>query len=389
MITIIFDTHITGHHSEYIEHIVKYIVSYPSDDIYYFVVHPDFPEKFEDIVIKSREVPNIHWSPITQDEVDSLANLSMIKKSFIEYKLVEKYGQKLNCDRCYLLYFNTFQLALCFRKTKFKIQGILFQQYSRMTKNSWKDKLKFYRKYYTTKLYIKNKQIEKIFILNDKNTVDHLNNTFNTSVFKVLPDPIPLLDPLNDFDIFKKYNIPKNNEIFLHFGSLAIRKGTLEIIEAAAFVPENLQQEITILLIGKAENSITEQKIRNTMSAISLKSQVQIIWENQFVSNSMMKSLFLQSDAVLMPYKNPEASSGILGHSIAAKKPVITTGKGLLKELVQKNDFGLLLDEVSPKIIAETFLKIKNLKLNDTLYGKYIDEHTSEKFSETLMNQTL
>ncbi len=47
-----------------------------------------------------------------------------------------------------------------------------------------------------------------------------------------------------------------------------------------------------------------------------------------------MKSYFEQTDYFLIPYKNVESSSGILGHAIAAGKPVIATDKGLIGDFV-------------------------------------------------------
>ena len=98
-----------------------------------------------------------------------------------------------------------------------------------------------------------------------------------------------------------------------------------------------------------------------------------------------MKSLLDQCYAIVIPYKNPESSSGILGHAAASNKPVITTGKGLLKELVEQYSLGLLIDEVKPELIAgkiETLLHRGDWKGEST---KFVVQRTPEHFASTIV----
>ena len=99
-----------------------------------------------------------------------------------------------------------------------------------------------------------------------------------------------------------------------------------------------------------------------------------------------MKSLFDNCNIVLMPYKNPEASSGILGHAMASDKKVITTGQGLLKEMVLINNLGYLLSEVTSKSIASKMCEV----LNDTsIYSentkKLVANHHPKVFSQLIV----
>ncbi len=387
MNVLFFESEITGHHSEYIDHVVAQLLRNPEEHTYHFVVHPDFENRFPNIVENANKCKYINWHHIQGELLASIAQLSIGKKSFKEYHLVENFAERLQADMVYLMHFNTFQLALALKRSRYKIRGILFNQFLRMTPKTWSEWLKYYRKYWVTKLYCMNPAIDKVFVLNDLDAVVGFNKKFNTNVFSVLYDPIPNLSPLKDFDIRNTYDIRPENEIFLHFGSLATRKGTFEVIEAASLIPKALQRKVTILLVGKPENESIGEQISAHILSNRKRSDVQIIWENSFVSNQTMKSLFLQCSAVLMPYKNPEASSGILGHAIAAKKPVITTGKGLLKELVEENNFGILLEEVKPITIAKALLKIRDIKTTDAAYETYLKMHTTAEFSTQLLAQ--
>jgi hypothetical protein len=94
----------------------------------------------------------------------------------------------------------------------------------------------------------------------------------------------------------------------------------------------------------------------------------------------------MQSDAVLMPYKNPEASSGILGHSILAGKSVIAPENGLLGELVLENCFGLVIEYITPENIASNITRLKSFKFNFNKSKVFVNKHSSNFFSSILLN---
>lgn len=380
-----FDIQITGHHTEYISHLIDYLEENHDVNEYYFIVHPNFSSRFPKISDKAKCIQNVALVEIENDEFSKIQNSGLLKRSFIEYRLMDRYAKKFKADHVCLLYFNTFQLAFCFFKPRYTISGILFLQFYRMSRNTWKQKLKYYRKYIITKLYTLNPKLKKIFILNDEKTPAYLNAEFNTNIFEMLPDPIPDLKPLDDFDIYSYYNIDTKSKIFLHIGALDDRKGTFEVIQSTLYLPKEKQKEVTILLVGRVSKE-NECLILKNIADSTKNSNVNIVWDNQFVTNGHMKSLFDQCYAVIMPYKNAEASSGILGHAVAANKKVIATGSGLLKDLIKENNLGLLIPEVKPVLISKKILLMlsekeqKNKKIN-----KFLFSHTTEKFSKLLL----
>jgi len=382
---ILYDSAVMGHHSEYISHIVEYLSDNATDKQYYFVVSEELPAKFPDIVKKSESISNIHWVFIPLLEISKLYSQNIITRSFSELKLVSRYAKELKAQHVHLLYFNIFQLALGFIRPKFTISGILFLQFYRMSTKSFRERVKYYRKYMTTKLYVRNSKLKKIFLLNDDKTVKYLNKEFKTDKFRMLPDPIPALTPAEGFDLRQHYKIEESRKVLLHIGSLGDRKGTFEIIESAALIAEELQSQICILLVGKAGNLETEKQIADGINKVSAKTKVKILWDNQFVPNDVMKSLFNQSDVVLMPYKNAEASSGILGHAMDSKTPVIATGSGLLKDIVLGYGAGALIDKVTEASIADAIGTINLSEYNATAVERFVQEHSSQRFVRTIL----
>lgn len=380
-----FDIQITGHHSEYIGHLVDYLfVNNDLTDEYFFVVHPDFLNQFAEISSKAQQLSNVTWIEITINEFKKSQQGGLIRNSFSIYKLMDSYAIRYKVNQVCVLYFNSFQIPFIIYRPKYVLSGILFLQFYRMSKSTIKDKLKYYRKYYITKLYSLNPQLKRVFILNDEKTAEYLNEEFNTTVFQMLPDPIPVLTPLAHFDIYEHYNIERTRKIFLHIGSLGDRKGTFEIIGAAKLIASETQKDVAILLVGKASERESELIYQNVEKAAE-ESNVTVLWDNQFVSSEMMKSLFDQCAAVLIPYKNAEASSGILGHAVVANKFVIATGKGLLKEMVENYNLGVVISEVSPKCVAEAIINSKYYAIDYAKFHSFKEKHKVNEFAQQII----
>lgn len=384
---LVFDTAITGHHSEYIGHLIDYL--YQANDInneYYFVVHPEFSTSFSDIYEKAKSINCVQWISITTSELLQIESGNGVKSSLMAMKVMDHYAKKFKVNHVIALDFHPIKFGSIFYTPTYTFSSILFLLFHRLNKNSTKQKLEYYKRYYFTKWGSANRQLKRIFILNDLETVDFMNAEFNTNCFTMLPDPIPSLEPLEEFNIYSHYKIEPERKIFLHIGALGDRKGTNEVIEAALHLNETTQKKMVILLAGKASNVIEENSFLESIEVVKNKTDVQIIWDNQFVPNSMMKSLFNQCDTVLLPYKNAEFSSGILGHAAAAQKRVIATNAGLIRELVLKYGLGELLDQPNAIHLAKSMTEILNKKFDLTGHNQFVKEHRPAVFAEMILD---
>lgn len=384
---LVFDIAITGHHSEYIGHLVDYL--YQQNDTkteYCFVVHPEFEFTFTEIYEKVSEIRTVKWVPIKRAELSVVESENSVWSSFMTMKILHHYAKKLQVDHVIALDFHSIKYGAIFFTPTYSMSSILFLQFHRLEVKSRKQKLEYYKRYYFTKWSSANRQLKRIFILNDVEAVEFLNKEFNTTVFKMLPDPIPKLEPLEKFSIYNHYEIEPERKIFLHIGALGNRKGTQEVIEAALHLSDITQKKVAILLAGKASNTAEEKLFLELIKVVKNKTSVQIIWDNQFVPNPMMKSLFDQCDTVLLPYKNAEFSSGILGHAAAAQKRVIATNAGLIRELVTRYQLGELLDQPNAVQLAQKITEILNKKVELTGQNKFVSEHRPEVFAKMVLN---
>jgi len=386
---VIFDFEISGHHSEYIDYILTFLVNDKrASDNYFFILHPDFFYRFPYIVKRAEECKNVNIYYLEKSDIDALKGLSIVKKSFKIFNIMNTYAKKMKADHVLLMSMNIFQLPLVFRRPSFMVSGILFLQFYRMQKKSFKEKLKYYRKYWTTKLYAINPKIKSVFILNDELTVSFLNRAFSTGIFKMLPDPIPQHVEEDGFDLYTYYNIPKEKKVLLHPGAIDPRKGTYEIIESIDLLSSEAFSRYAILIVGKA-NQDTDRQIRKRSALLRNKDFV-LVYDNTFVSNERLKSMFAQSYAVLIPYKNPEASSGILGHAMTAGTPVIAPDYGLLGDIVRSNGVGITIVETTGYSIAKAIEMLENIPPFSTeKISDFIDSHSTLYFAERVMGDSI
>lgn len=122
---------------------MNYINESHDSNEYYFIVHPEFSSKFPEISNKAKISSNIIWTEVNKSELRKTLLDSLFKRSFTNYELLNKYATRYKVDHVILLYFNTFQLSLICKRTKYSIDGILFRQFYRMKKSNIKKKRLF------------------------------------------------------------------------------------------------------------------------------------------------------------------------------------------------------------------------------------------------------
>lgn len=383
---LVFDPEISGHHSEYLIHLIRFLLRFPTTDKYFFVVHPDFWTFIPDDIKNSNIHDIVIFKLIDPKDLQLANRRNLILRSYYLYKILIFYTNIFNINHVVLMSINVFQFCFIFKRPNFQISGILFQPFYRMDTSLFRSKFKFYYKHVLTKLFIINPFISKIFILNDKEAVNWFNTKFKTSKFHWLVDPIHYITPDEFFDLKKYYNITEEKKIFLHIGSLSYRKGTYDIIDSLTLIDRKIVKNLVFIIIGKA-SPVDDVRLKDKVHRIRLmESNISIIYENVFLDPSLMRCYFDQSDYVLIPYKNIEGSSGILGHSILSKKPVIATNKGLIGSLVKEYNAGILIQESNKGYIANAIVSCLSHPFSIDKSEEYIKIHNTISFSKMILN---
>lgn len=105
---LIVDFMITGHHSEYIDHLLTYLQQHGDHRQYIFLTHPEFASAFPAIALKTAYSDSVKLEKITAEEWREFERKTLIGMSFYGLKLVRQYAKKYNTKHVLLLYFNFF-----------------------------------------------------------------------------------------------------------------------------------------------------------------------------------------------------------------------------------------------------------------------------------------
>ena len=370
-----------GHKYGFIDNLIKYVGENRKEDSFVFLINFNREIVFE-YYFKNVEIVRLLASE--QNEVKQID--SLLRKSEAEWKLIEKYCIHHQCQRLILMELDLYQIAIGKRNSPFDISGIWFRPYSRIEPegSDLKSRLNYMRVILQKKLALqwalRNRRLNKVFILNDKEIPTWLNKKTKKRFF-MLPDPYFDYPLQPGFKLRDYYSIPGKNLILLQFGYMDERKNNENIIAALNRLEALDAGDITLLIIGKFKEGY-----ENYLKSLA-NGRYQLITRNEFISNEEMESTFSQSDLILRMNVGFFASSGIIGIAARHNKPLLVSDNGLVAHLTEEYKLGVKTDPLNQAKIAREILNFKNHPERRTIDGKaYRDTHTLADFAETLLS---
>lgn len=374
---LIFEPYLSGHRLEYIHHLHEEAAKTPGNH-YYFAVSNQF------LTLKDHfewsEAGHITFLYMDQRFVASSQHKGKVKRIFSLVSLASEFAKKHNADDIFFISMAEYMpwLPLFFR-AKTSISGIMYYIYL----YEWKSKglISRIRDALTMLLVIPVRKYKHVFLLNDMAAAIYLNKKFNTGKFQYLPDPyMPFSgNKENNGELRKRLDIRDTQKIYLHFGSMSFRKGTLNILQAIALLPEKDIQNRCFIFAGKVNDDIKESFYALTES---LKERVSIYIFDRFCEPSFLSSLCEACSVILAPYYNTAYSSGIIGYAANYRKPIVVPDRGLIGKLVRRYRLGYLLEDNSPREIARfisdtgTFLSIDGTRYTNTHFVNHFVRET-------------
>lgn len=371
---LLFETNLTGHRMEYVHHIYMGMLEHLEDE-YVIVV----PEEF----IQKRGL--YYWPDASHIKFAFMPNISdnneeegVLRQSIRRSRLLRHFVKKEKAD-CVLLitlmaYIPTIGLLI---PRKVRVSGIIYTIYLYRWKNSsWKSHAQDVMKYLSIRFA---PCVKNVFVLNDMPSAAKLNKLYHTDKFRFITDPYNAID-YSPKNVRKELGVKENEILFLHFGGLNRRKGTLDILKSIGLIPEERRKKSVFIFAGKVYGSIREE----FYSLIKiLPSDSRVIVYDRFCSNELLADLCSSSDFILMPYRSTSQSSGLLGHAAHYGTPVIGPKDGLIGKLIRKNHLGYQLNGISPEGIAEVISKVSPYRL----CCDYKDQISIERFNSDIFNQ--
>lgn len=373
MKTLIFETTVTGHHLEYLQHYYRGALTHP-DEEYIFVV----TRKFEDVKDKYEWQPSDH---ISIQYIDSKYDPYFTSPNFyiLGWKtslVLRDYVKAVNPDKVILTILMQFIPFICLLlPNKVRVRGIMYKIYlyekERMSRmRLLAEKLRFW-------IASKSRVIESIFVLNDRDSARALNKTYHTEKFKFIPDPVPEVDLACCKNLRTELGISSENKVYLHFGGLDKRKGTLEILRAIELSTDSELEGKTFAFAGRFSESLRKE-FYPLLEKVRHKTQILVF--DEFCSYEFLYSLCHTCDIILMPYQTTNLSSGVLGYASVFGKPVIGPSQGLIGNIIRQYKMGLALNDVKAPGIRDSLAQ--SLALQDSSYA---DNNRLEHFIETIV----
>ncbi|NEO98668.1 MAG: glycosyltransferase [Symploca sp. SIO2E9] len=394
----LFDLDLRGHHTVYIQHLLRYWCQQKIAGHLDIVVSPEFCQQHANIVDIAHNHKNIKFVAIAPREqavlksLDSFSN--RILRSFQEWRLICKYAISLGTTQCLIMCFDPILLRVALGvKPPCPFSGIYFRpifHYSDFTNYipSWRERIWHWRDKLCLSRILDNSQLQTLFCL-DPFAVKRLNKSFAGKVIH-LPDPvqIPNKSQLQPENLRESLGIDSHRQIFLLFGSLTRRKGIFQLLEALLLLPSNLCQQLCLVLSGVPYPQAEQELIESKITAVCQSQPVQIISSYQFIPEQDVQTYFSLADVILAPYQRHVGMSGILLLAAASQKPVLSSDYGLMGELVQSYKLGLAVDSTVPAEIAkglrEFLLKSQSKLWDSSSLKSFVEQSSVERFARTI-----
>ena len=222
---LIWDDSVGGHHMEYLHHIYEAAINQPAQFI--FVV----PENFvsQKSMMTWPESPNIIFDFMPKDLVESFKG-NYIISSYKRSRVLREYSLKHRVNEIFLITLcMPYPLLPLFLPKGIKVSGIIYQIYFyKWKKITILEKCKYILETWSI---AKSKCTKRPMVLNDISAAHYFNKIYH--VDKYIPIVDPVIVPVQKMQCCRaKFSISEDSVMFLHFGAMDERKGTLDILDA-------------------------------------------------------------------------------------------------------------------------------------------------------------
>jgi glycosyltransferase involved in cell wall biosynthesis len=363
---LIYDLKTEGHHIEYLHHLYVGALHH-HDDEFVFAVGKDFEKRSIDFQWDKSK--NIKFIYLENEEGEG----NVLRKSWRMNRQLRRTVKEERPDKVFLNTLMNFMPFLPYSVGKSKVSGIIYSIYlhdlasaSRLGKLS--NRLKY-------SLLTRKKSIENVFILNDSDSVEKLNEIWKTDKFKYLTDPYIPFDNADIRDLRNELGIADDKRVIAHLGYLEERKGTLEVLDMIENTSDEECKRYCVVFAGRIDNDIKD-RFFNRIEI--LKNKIQIVTKIEFLPYDFMGSLVYTADKVVLPYRIVNASSGIIGYCAQFKTPVYVPAKGLIGKLVEDFHIGRAVGK---------FCQLGDLEDVDIKDCNYCESHTVEAFIDDIYKE--
>ena len=394
MTILIFEPNLSGHRSNYLWLSAKLFVQNGHRAVLLTLKENEGNRLLQQTKEKLGTGFSVHFGVQHKFERKLYAGKKLYNKEFLNYLLIKKFLKSSNRpEQINLIFFPYLDaIARFLSLTTIPFGGIPFTgismvpafHYQRMGINAPKPRLAPLGKILFLKL-LKNRYLTTLLTI-DQPLHEYIQRFHPKHAAKVryIPDPVEMPGKSSKAAARAHFGIPDDVRVILVFGSIAERKGVLELL-SAVFGKEKFD-DLAVLVAG-----VQTGEVRSKIQAMG--DWRQLIGQKIFIIDRYLDTeeeymAFKASDVVWCGYKGFFAMSAVLVQAAAMGLPVVACQKGIAGWLTEKYETGKTIDVNSEKAIQQA---IKSLMNNKEEYarlsqnGKTLSKmHKEVRFNEVL-----
>jgi glycosyltransferase involved in cell wall biosynthesis len=208
------------------------------------------------------------------------------------------------------------------------------------------------------------------FLLHNSYSQDGFCTQYNVPESRVSSIPLGVLE------IFREWSntsVPEEEKTILFFGRISEYKGLHVLIEAANEICKKVSN-VRFIIAGRPVPSF------RVPDFIDLPNNGCFELHLQYISNTLLATLFQRSALVVCPYLDA-TQSGVVLTAYAFEKPVVATDVGGMREYIWNGETGYLVPPQDPRILAERIVSILREPSRRLLMKKGIIQRIQEDLS--------
>lgn len=190
--------------------------------------------------------------------------------------------------------------------------------------------------HYVKNVFINNSTIKKICVLPNSVTINNFTKKINEN---------------ERIQLRKQLGFSNNDYIVLYCGRLAKEKGVIELVKAINNIKE---KNVKLLIVGSINFASKSSDSYTHDLEIEASKKNKVIFTG-FVPNDLLYKYYNISDLMIIPSLWEEAAGLVCIEGMLSRKPIITTGRGGIKEYVKDYaiyvDYNNVIKELQEKII--------------------------------------
>jgi glycosyltransferase involved in cell wall biosynthesis len=199
-------------------------------------------------------------------------------------------------------------------------------------------------------------------------------------IFHELPLYSHFLPKVESLSAKRALCIPENKKIILFFGFIRDYKGLDLLIEAM----RGLDESYVLVIAGEVYGSF--DKYEKQINHLNISNRV--LKFIRYINDVEVPLFFSSADVCVLPYKSA-TQSGITSISFHYDLPIIATDTGGLKEIIQINETGLIVEKPDGNHIAEAIRKYFDKNLRNKFIPNIIrlkEKLSWKNYAEALLN---